>query len=74
MLQSLESNFSPRQKNIRLTTAEQKSRPNAFKLKYNQIYDGMELDTGYEVALACGPLHKPRFVNDKIEQELVEFK
>lgn len=34
----------------------------------------MVLDSGYEIALACGPLQKQRFINDKIEAELVEFK
>lgn len=24
--------------------------------------------------MACGPLQKPRYINPKIEQELVEFK
>jgi hypothetical protein len=30
--------------------------------------------TGYIIGLACGPLKKPRYVNSKIEKELVEFK
>ena len=24
--------------------------------------------------MACGPLKKPRYVNEKIEEELIEFK
>jgi hypothetical protein len=40
----------------------------------NAIYDGLVLDTGYEVSLACGPLTKERYINPKIEEELVEFK
>ena len=30
--------------------------------------------TGNIIALACGPLRKPRYINEKIEKELVEFK
>ena len=29
---------------------------------------------GNIIALACGPLKKPRYINPKIEQELVDFK
>ena len=29
---------------------------------------------GNFIALACGPLKKPRYINQKIEQELVDFK
>ena len=29
---------------------------------------------GNIIALACGPLHKPRYINPKIEKELVDFK
>lgn len=29
---------------------------------------------GNIIALACGPLRKKRYINPKIEQELVEFK
>ena len=32
------------------------------------------LSNGYQVALACGPLLKPRYINPKIEEELAEFK
>ena len=32
------------------------------------------MSNGYIVALACGPLKKQRYVNPKIEKELVEFK
>ena len=28
----------------------------------------------YTVSLACGPLHQPRYINPKIEEELKEFK
>ena len=28
----------------------------------------------YIVSLACGQLQKPRYVNEKIEEELKEFK
>ena len=28
----------------------------------------------YEVSLACGPLQKKRYINKKIEKELIEFK
>jgi hypothetical protein len=28
----------------------------------------------YTVSLACGNLHKPRYINPKIEEELKEFK
>lgn len=38
------------------------------------LTDGLILNTGYEVSLARGPLEKARYINDKIEQELVEFK
>lgn len=34
----------------------------------------MKLSSGNIVANACGPLKKPRYVNPKIEKELVEFK
>ena len=33
-----------------------------------------ESPSRYTVALACGPLTKPRYINPKIEQELIEFK
>ena len=29
---------------------------------------------GNYVAYACGPLRRPRYINERIEQELVEFK
>ena len=29
---------------------------------------------GNYIAYACGPLRHPRYVNEKIEEELVEFK
>ena len=38
------------------------------------IYDGKELANGYQIALACGPLKKPRHINHAIEKELAEFK
>ena len=46
---------------------------------YRQVTNGMirrhpESPSRYTVALACGPLTKPRYVNPKIEQELIEFK
>jgi len=30
--------------------------------------------SGNIIGLACGPLKKPRYVNPKIEKELIEFK
>ena len=45
---------------------------------YSQIVEGMRVKrpsgTTYEVTLACGPLQKKRYINAKIEEELVEFK
>lgn len=38
------------------------------------IYDGRVLPSGYEIALACGPLKRPRYINPAIEKELAEFK
>ena len=32
------------------------------------------LPNGYQVALACGPLKKARYINPAIEKELAEFK
>lgn len=29
---------------------------------------------GNYVAFACGPLKRPRYINERIEQELIEFK
>ncbi len=29
---------------------------------------------GYIIALACGPLKKQRYINNKIEEELKDFK
>jgi hypothetical protein len=29
---------------------------------------------GNIVGLACGPLTRPRYINEKIEEELIEFK
>lgn len=29
---------------------------------------------GNYVAYACGPLKRPRYINERIEQELIEFK
>ena len=36
--------------------------------------DEVRASNGNIVANACGPLKKPRYVNPKIEKELVEFK
>lgn len=33
-----------------------------------------QLSANPDVGLACGPLKKPRYINPKIELELVEFK
>lgn len=38
------------------------------------IEDGDRLSNGFIVALACGPLRKQRYINPKIEKELVDFK
>jgi hypothetical protein len=32
------------------------------------------LKDDYTFSLACGPLVKPRYINPKLEKELVEFK
>jgi hypothetical protein len=39
-------------------------------------HDETVLKNGYIACLACGPLSstKPRYVNEKIEEELIEFK
>lgn len=29
---------------------------------------------GNYISFACGPLKRPRYINEKIEQELIEFK
>lgn len=34
----------------------------------------MRAENGNIIGLACGPLRKPRYINPKIETELVEFK
>ena len=36
--------------------------------------DGRVLPNGYQIALACGPLKKARYINAAIEKELTEFK
>ena len=36
--------------------------------------DGRILPSGYQIALACGPLKKARYINPAIEKELTEFK
>jgi hypothetical protein len=36
--------------------------------------DEVKTSSGNIVANACGPLKKPKYVNPKIEKELVEFK
>lgn len=36
--------------------------------------DGRVLPNGYQIALACGPLKKARYINPTIEKELLEFK
>ena len=47
---------------------------------YKQLFDGMmkRHDSNpnqlYMIALACGPLQQPRYINPKIEVELHEFK
>lgn len=38
------------------------------------IVDGKVLSNGYQIALACGPLKKARYINPAIESELAEFK
>ena len=40
----------------------------------NKVKDEVKTSSGNIVANACGPLKKPRYVNPKIEKELVEFK
>lgn len=32
------------------------------------------MPNGYQIALACGPLKKARYINATIEKELAEFK
>ena len=32
------------------------------------------LGNGNYVAYACGPLRRPRYINERIEEELIEFK
>jgi hypothetical protein len=32
------------------------------------------LTNGNYVCYACGPLMRPRYINERIEQELIEFK
>ena len=38
------------------------------------VVDGRVLPNGYQIALACGPLKKARYINPTIEKELLEFK
>jgi len=33
-----------------------------------------QLGSGNYIGFACGPLKRPRYINERIEQELVEFK
>lgn len=42
--------------------------------QYNQHNQEQRTSTGNIVALACGPLKRERYINQKIEQELVDFK
>ena len=41
---------------------------------FSSIVDGKMLPNGYQIALACGPLKKARYINPTIEKELAEFK
>ncbi|PCI27390.1 hypothetical protein COB52_04875 [Candidatus Kaiserbacteria bacterium] len=36
--------------------------------------DDIRASNGNIIGLACGPLSRPRYINDKIEVELLEFK
>jgi hypothetical protein len=36
--------------------------------------DETVLSNGYIACLACGPKPEPRYINSKIEEELIEFK
>ena len=36
--------------------------------------DDIRASNGNIIGLACGPLTRPRYINDKIELELIEFK
>jgi hypothetical protein len=36
--------------------------------------DETVLANGYIACLACGPKAEPRYINAKIEEELIEFK
>ena len=42
--------------------------------RQNTTVDEPRASNGNIIALACGPLKKPRYINSKIEQELVDFK
>lgn len=33
-----------------------------------------QLASGNYIGFACGPLRRPRYINERIEQELIEFK
>lgn len=44
------------------------------KLQSDLSPDEKTTSQGYIIALACGPLKKQRYINPKIEQELVDFK
>ena len=46
---------------------------------YSQVVDGLLIKRGsnegiFQVNLACGPLLKKRYINQKIEVELADFK
>lgn len=56
------------------TSFDPKPRNRGGERDWQQLYDGQMLSNGYQVALACGPLLKPRYINPKIEEELAEFK
>ena len=40
----------------------------------NGNYVRTEFSYKYQVCYACGPLRRPRYINEKIELELIEFK
>ena len=62
--------FSPQS----LGTEEVFGEPHYKKIKDGMIIRRSHSPSRYIVSLACGQLQKPRYVNEKIEEELKEFK
>jgi len=55
-------------------TGSARMHPHPGMKQINKTIPEVKADSGNIIGLACGPLKKARYINPKIETELVEFK